>query len=285
MTNRHDGMLARALLTLATWWVFGAFDVAFAAANESDEDLAKQLQNPVANLISVPFQYNFDHKLGPDEDGDRHLLNIQPVIPISVTEQWNLISRTILPVIALEDVPVDGNDEFGLGDVVQSLFLSPKSPTSFGLIWGVGPVFLIPTGTDEALGTEKLGLGPTAVGLMQQGPWTVGLLTNHIWSIAGDNDRDDISSTFLQPFLAYTTHSALTVTLTSESTYDWEREDWTAPLNLTVSQLLRFGPGVPPISIGIGPRYNIESPDGGPEKFGLRAVVTLLFPKSPSRAE
>jgi hypothetical protein len=183
----------------------------------------------------------------------------------------------------LQDVPVDGDDEFGLGDVLQSLFLSPKKPTSFGLIWGAGPAFQIPTGTDDKLGTEKFGLGPTAVGLLQKGPWTVGMLTNHIWSVAGDDDRENVSSTYLQPFLAYTTPGALTVTLNSESSYDWEAEEWSAPLNLVISQLLRFGARVPPVSIGIGPRYWLKTPDGGPEKFGLRAVVTVLFPEAPRK--
>jgi hypothetical protein len=246
---------------------------------ESDEDLAKKLNNPVANLISVPFQYNFDHKLGPDEDGKRHRTNIQPVIPISITENWNIISRTILPVIGLEDVPVDGDDEFGLGDTLQSFFLSPQEPTDFGLVWGVGPAILIPTATDEKLGTEKFGLGPTAVGLTQRGPWTVGLLANHIWSVAGDDDREDVSATYMQPFIVYTTPGALSISLNSETTYDWEAEKWTVPLNLLVSQLFRFSPRLPPVSIGIGPRYWIDTPSGGPKKFGLRAAVTVLFPK------
>jgi hypothetical protein len=245
----------------------------------SDEELAKELNNPVANLVSIPFQYNFDHKLGPDEDGKRHRTNIQPVIPISISEKWNIISRTILPVIGLQDVPVDGDDEFGLGDTLQSLFLSPQNPTSVGLIWGAGPAFLIPTGTDKKLGTEKFGLGPTAVGLVQKGHWTVGVLANHIWSVAGDDDREDVSSTYMQPFIVYTTPGALSIALNTESTYDWEAEEWTVPLNLVVSQLFRFSPRLPPVSIGVGPRYWIDTPPGGPDKFGIRAQLTLLFPK------
>jgi len=138
---------------------------------------------------------------------------------------------------------------------------------------------VIPTGTDEKLGTEKFGLGPTAVGLLQRGPWTTGVLVNHIWSVAGDDDREDVSSTYMQPFLVYTTPGALSIALNTESTYDWEAEKWTVPLNLVVSQLFRLGKGLPPIQIAAGPRYWIDTPPGGPDKFGLRAVLTVLLPK------
>ncbi len=153
-------------------------------AAAQDTELAKQLSNPVASLISVPFQFNYDSGFGP-EDGHRVTLNIQPVIPITLNEDWNLISRTILPVIWQEDIAGPSGSQFGLGDTVQSLFLSPSAAGPGGIIWGAGPVFLLPTSTDPLLGTDRWGAGPTGVVLMQSGPWTYGMLANHIWSFAG----------------------------------------------------------------------------------------------------
>lgn len=141
--------------------------IAIAAASPAfaqEADLAKQLSNPIASLISVPFQVNYDRGYGPD-DGHRVMLNIQPVIPISLNEDWNLISQTILPVISQSDIAGPSGDQFGPGDTVQRFFFSPKEPTAGGIIWGAGPVFLIPTGTDDLLGSEKWGIGPTAVAL------------------------------------------------------------------------------------------------------------------------
>ena len=137
-------------------------------------------------------------------------------------------------------------------------------------------MFLWPTATDDLLGAGKWGVGPTAVVLRQEGPWTYGALVNHIGSVAGDDDRSDVSATFLQPFLSYITPTRTTLTLNSESTYDWERGQWTVPINLLVSQLLKVGRM--PVQLSLGGRYYAESPEGGPE-WGLRAAVTLLFPK------
>jgi len=247
-----------------------------ANAQDSSSDLAKKLSNPVASLISVPFQFNYDRGFGP-EDGNRETLNFQPVIPISINDDWNVISRTILPVISQNDIAGDSGSQFGLGDITQSFFFSPKQPGPEGIIWGVGPAFLIPTGTDDLLGTGKWGAGPTGVALKQDGPWTYGILANHIWSFAGQSDRADVSSTFLQPFVSYTTHDAWTFSLNTESSYDWEAEQWSVPINMQVSKLVKFG--AQPVSIFAGARYWADAPENGPEGWGFRVGLTFLFPK------
>lgn len=247
-----------------------------AAAQEDAQDLAKNLSNPVAAMISVPFQFNYDEGFGPN-DGQKATLNIQPVIPISLSNDWTMISRTILPVIWQNDIAGPSGEQFGLGDITQSLFFSPKNPGPSGIIWGAGPVFLIPTATDDLLGGGKWGAGPTAVVLKQMGGWTIGALVNHIWSFAGDGDRSDISSTFLQPFVSYTTADAWTFGVNTESTYNWEAEDWSVPINFTIGKLVKFDRQ--PVSFTAGIRYWAESPDSGPDGLGFRGVVTFLFPE------
>jgi hypothetical protein len=238
------------------------------------DDLAQQLANPVSSLISVPFQSNWDFGIGL-EDASRYTLNIQPVIPLSLDEEWNLIVRTIVPVIDAESPAPGIPDASGLGDIVQSFFFSPVDPVN-GWIIGAGPAFLYPSASDVLLGSEQWGAGPTVVALKQDGPWTRGALVNHIASYAGDDSRPGINATFLQPFVSYITPSKMTYTVNSESTYDWERGQWLVPLNAMVSQLVAIGDQ--PVQFSLGARYYAEGPDGGPD-WGVRAAVTLLFPR------
>jgi hypothetical protein len=238
-------------------------------------ELARKLTNPVAALISVPLQNNFDFGAGPDGDGFQYKVNLQPVIPVSLSDDWNLISRTIVPYVYQENI-FGTSSQSGLSDTVQSLFFSPKAPTRSGWIWGAGPVLLLPTATDDLLGAEKWGAGPTAVILKQQSGWTYGALANHLWSFAGASDRAEVNATFIQPFVSFTTKTFTTFGLNTESTYDWHNPQWTVPLNVSVSQLLKIGKQ--PIQLSLGAKYYAEKPAGGPD-WGLRFTVTFLFPK------
>ena len=245
------------------------------ASADDDSDLAMQLQNPIAAMISVPIKLDWDTNIGTaDADISKYL--VQPVIPFSLNEKVNVISRTIVPVYIDADSPVvGGNDTTGMGDILQSFFIGPKAPTAGGWIWGAGPALSVPTG-DDGLTSDKFSIGPTAVALRQHDGWTYGGLANQLWSVSGDDDASDVNSTFLQPFISYTTKKKTTFGLNTESSYDWEAEDWTVPINLTISQLVKLGKQ--PISLQAGYRNYVDAPDGGPD-WGLRFQVTFLFPK------
>jgi hypothetical protein len=183
-----------------------------------------------------------------------------------------------VPLIDRQDFPIAAMNESGLGDIIASQFFSPKSPTAGGWIWGAGPVELLPTATDDVLGGEKWGLGPTAVALKQTGPWTVGILANHIWSVAGDDDRGDINATYMQPFLSYVfSKTKTTIGIVTETTYDWENEQWSVPVIPTVAQMLKIGPQI--MQLALAAKYWAEAPDDGPEGWGFKAQLTFLFPK------
>jgi len=246
-------------------------------AAAGDADLAQDLSNPVADLITLPVQMNYDGDIGTSDDGWKLQTNIQPVVPFHLNENWNLITRTIVPVIQQEDIVPGCGSDFGLGDVNMSLFVSPTTPTSRGLTWGVGPVLLFPTATESLLGGKKWGAGPALIGLIMPGNWTVGVLANHIWSFAGDDERPDVSSTFLQPFAAYTWPSAWTFSVQSEATYNWETENWSVPVNAALAKLVRIGSL--PVSLQAGVGYWVESPDTGPDGFRFRLQANFVLPK------
>jgi hypothetical protein len=243
---------------------------------ESDADLAQELTNPVADLMTVPIQINFDNNLGPDDDGSKMWINIQPVIPFSLNDDWNIITRTIMPIISQNDILPDSGSQFGLGDINMSIFLAPEEPTAGGLIWGFGPILLLPTATENLLGGKKWGAGPSGLLVTMRGNWTIGCLANHVWSFAGDSDRSDISNTLVQPFVSYTWDSAWGVSFQTETTYNWETYDWTIPVNAAVSKLVFLGKI--PVSLQGGVGYYLESPDAAAEGFRFRFQANFVLP-------
>ena len=243
------------------------------AAAADDSDLAQKLSNPVSDLISVPFQFNYDNDIGP-ADGSRWQMNFQPVVPISLNSNWNVISRTIVPLVAADGI-VPGTSPSGVGNILQSFFFSPKQPTKGGLIWGAGPAFNLPTSNNPQFGPDQFAAGVTGVALKVNKRWTFGVLANQLWSVGGSTD---ISNLYVQPFAAYTTPKAWTFTLNSESNYNWLNDEASVPFNFVVSKLVRLG-GKQPVSIGAGARYWAKSAPTDPEGWGFRFIVTFLYPK------
>lgn len=248
-----------------------------AAQAASDAGLAQELTNPIANLVTIPIQMNYDNNIGLNDKGSKIITNIQPVIPVDVNEDWTLITRTIVPIISQDKIFPDGSSQFGLGDINEQLFFSPKKPTSGGITWGVGAALLLPAATNSRLGSKKWGAGPSVVAITMRGPWTVGAIANHVWSFAGDKDRIDISNTFMQPFMAYTWPNAWTVSAQTETTYNWKLEEWAIPVNVAAAKLVKFGKV--PVSLQAGVGYWVESPTAGPEGVRFRLQANIVLPR------
>lgn len=254
-------------------------------AEESMEELAKKTQNPVSDLISVPFQSNFNFydihtRLGP-RDIDRHtmgyLLNIQPVIPLKLSEDWNLITRTILPIINQPQLVPGTGSQSGMGDIQFTPFLSPGKPGK--VIWGAGPVLLFPTATDEMLGSGRWSGGPSGVMVVTEGPWVVGVLAQNLWSYAGDSDRNYVNQMLIQPFVNYNLPNGWYLATGPMITADWHAagdERWTVPLGGGLGKILHIGKL--PVNLSVAAYYNVVHPTFGPE-WSARFQVQFLFPK------
>lgn len=251
-----------------------------AASEPSDAALANELANPIANRISVPLLHNFDLGLGAADDGFRYQLNLQPVIPIPLADGWLVIARVVFPILIYQErvvTPQDpaGEPFAGAADATASVFLVPPH-TIAGLTIGAGPAVVPPTSTDDRLAPGHTALGPTVAAIWQGHGVTVGVLANHVWALT--DEPDDYSQTFLQPQLAYVLPTNTTLTLQSETLYQWYTGVWTVPLIGGVGQLVRIGPL--PLSIGLHGKWFVEHPDSAPD-WGLRAFVTAVVPIIP----
>ena len=238
--------------------------------------LAQAAQNPVANMISLPLQNNTNFGVGPGDD-TQNILNIQPVIPVSLSDNWNLITRTIAPVIYQPEMVPGTGSEFGLGDINTTLFFSPAKPGK--LIWGLGPAFSFPTATDDVLGTDKWSAGPSAVALTIHGPWVIGGLASNLWSYAGDDDRADVNQFLFQYFINYNMADGWYLSSAPIITANWEADSgnqWTIPFGGGVGKIFKIGKQA--MNAQMQAFYNVEKPDGGAD-WTLRLQLQFLFPK------
>ena len=241
----------------------------------SESDLAKKLANPISDLVSVPFQFNWEQNVGPKE-ATRFILNLQPVMPFSISNDWSMIARVIVPLVSQPALFDGGTPAFGVSDVLTSFFFSPKKSA---IVWGVGPVISLPSTNIPTLGTEKWSAGPTIVALKQTGPFTVGALWNQVWSFSGNDERADVSQMFVQPFLAYQATRTVTLTFQSETTANWKVDEgrWTVPINVLVGKLSSFG--VFPASYQVGFGGFVEHGDIGPS-WKVRGAIVIMLPRT-----
>lgn len=243
----------------------------------AEEGLAKQVQNPIASLISVPFQNNFNFGVGPN-NVTQYVLNFQPVIPVSLNENWNLITRTILPTIN-QPSPAPGiRSAFGLGDLVPTAFLSPAKPSA--LIWGVGPTFTFPTATDPLLGSGKWSAGPAVVALTAPGHWVIGALANNQWSFAGWGSQS-VNAMLIQPFVNYNLPDGWYLTSSPVITANWKADSdnrWTVPVGGGIARIFKLGKQ--PLNAQLAAFWNAETPKAFGADWQLRFQLQFLFPKS-----
>jgi opacity protein-like surface antigen len=243
--------------------------------SSGDEDLAQKSQNPIADLVSVPFQSNTNFNAAP-YNRTQEVLNIQPVIPLRINADWNVISRTIIPVIS-QPSPFYNNNTNGIGDITQQFFFTPTHPGA--LIWGVGPVFTVPSASDPILGTGRTLFGPTAVALVTPGHWVIGLLVNNQWSVGSDPLRPNVNAFLAQPFINYNMAGGWYLTSSPVITADWlaaPGQRWTVPIGGGFGRIFKLGDQ--PVSANIAGYYNAVCPTGAPN-WQLRAQLSLLFPE------
>ena len=254
-------------------------NVAPFAVADDQEDLAKESQNPIGNIISLPFENNFDFGVGP-EDALVYKLNLKPVYPMTFGKV-NLINRFILPVIYQEERFEGEGSEFGLGDFTYQAFFSPAKLVK--IIWGTGPAFIFPTNTDDRLGVDKWSAGPAVVALAKPGHWLFGTLVQNVWSYAGDSDVPDVNFFSFQYFINYNFKNGWYISSTPTITADWEAdsdERWTVPIGGGVGRLVKFGKQ--PVDLKLQGFYNVENPKGTAD-WSLQFQVKLLFPKKSAK--
>jgi hypothetical protein len=251
-----------------------------ACAQESSEkqtsEIAKQAQNPIANVISVPLENDFYPHTGMDKE-DSYVLEMKPVVPFKLSNDWNLITRTVIPVAQVPDLAPGVNGTSGLGDVQTSLFFSPAKVGK--VIWGAGPVISLPTATEDILGTKKLSIGPTAVVLSIQGHWLFGALVQNLFSVAGPSQRPDVNQMLMQPFVNYNMRHGWYLTSSPVITSNWEVDSnrrWTVPVGGGVGRIVHFGKL--PVSTYAQIFRNVERPDGT-TSWSARFQMTFLFPQ------
>jgi hypothetical protein len=250
------------------------------AQGDSTEDLQKATQNPVASLITVPIQNNSNFGVDP-YDRTQDVLDIQPVIPVNISQNWMLITRVIQPIVWQPYPNATTGGEYGLGDMNPTFFLSPSKPGK--VIWGIGPAFLIPTATNSILGQGKFGIGPSAVGLIQPGPWTIGILVNNVWSVAGSSNRPDVNQMTLQYFINYNLPKGYYLSSAPIVTANWELSQpnrWTVPAGGGVGRIMRIG--FQPVNISAQFYGNPVRPPGT-SPWGMRLAIAFLFPKAPKK--
>jgi len=238
--------------------------------------IAKKLANPIGALISVPFQNNMDLGIG-DYNGTKNTLNFQPIVPFSLNAKYSLITRYIVPIISQYDITGENTQQTGISDALVSGWIS-NAVVKNGLVWGVGAAFLVPTATDDYLGTKKFGVGPTIIVLQQKNGWTYGALINQIWSVAGDAERSDVNQMYIQPFITHNWKSGAGITVNSETTLNWEANTTTAYINIMAGGLTKFGNQL--VQLQAGPRIQVAAPEGSKSPFGVRAAVIFVFPKN-----
>lgn len=246
------------------------------AAAGGNSDLAAKAQNPIANLISLPFQNNTNFDIGP-HDRNQNVLNIQPVIPVDLSDDLLLINRTIVPVIYQPDITSSSKGEWGLGDINYTGFLSPKNDSEW--TWGIGPSLTIPTATDDVLGSDKWSAGPSLVVLTTPGKWVVGAIINNLWSFAGSSSADSVNQMLLQYFVNYNLEDGWYLTSAPIILADWtvdQADRWIIPFGAGVGKVFKIGKQ--PINASLQGYYNVRHPSGGP-RWQLRVQVQFLFPK------
>jgi hypothetical protein len=266
----HFRMLSAAVLTVTATG-------ALADTSRDPGELAKAAQNPISNVISLPIENNLNFHVGPYRN-PQNILNLQPVVPVPISDSWNLITRIIVPVIAQPQLTPNGEKTFGIGDINPTLFFSPKAPTG-GIIWGVGPTFVFPTGTDDTLTSGKYSAGPAAVALTIQGPWVVGALVNNVWSFAGDRTRKDVNQLTIQPFVNYNLPGGWYLTSSPVITANWKAgssDRWTVPVGGGFGRVFKLGDQ--PVNAQVAAYYNVVRPTGAAD-WQVRAQLQFLFPR------